>query len=86
MPDNLNEIRDFCSDELTDLEFYRGLSERVRDEDLKKSLLRLSDVEKQHSQFWISYLQKKGVDTSKGRNEQDIHKSPPTGTKCQENC
>ncbi len=65
MPGNLKEIRDFCRDELTDLEFYRGLSERVRDENLKKSLLRLSDVEREHSQFWILYLQKHGVDTSR---------------------
>lgn len=67
MPDNLKEIRDFCSDELTDLEFYRALSERVKDESLRKNLMRLSEVEKQHSQFWISYLQKHGMDTSRLR-------------------
>jgi predicted membrane protein (TIGR00267 family) len=67
MPVNLKEIQEFCRDELTDLEFYRGLSEKVKDDYLKKNLLRLSEVEKQHSQFWISYLQKNGVDTSRLR-------------------
>lgn len=65
MADKLKEIREFCSDELTDLQFYKALSERVEDENLQKNLLRLSEVEKEHSQFWISYLQKHGVDTSK---------------------
>lgn len=67
LPENLREIWDFCRDELTDLEFYKGLSERVRDEKLKKNLIRLSEVEKEHSKFWIAYLQKHGVDTSRIR-------------------
>lgn len=62
--DGLEEMVEFCRDELTDLEFYRRLSDRVKDEELKKSLLRLSNVEKEHSTFWKTYLEKEGVDIS----------------------
>lgn len=57
-------MTEFCRDELTDLEFYRRLSERVKDEKLKQSLLRLSSVEKEHSEFWKKHLQKEGVKMS----------------------
>ncbi len=63
--EELSEMIEFCRDELTDLEFYRRLSAKVRDEELKKSLLRLSDVEKDHSNFWKKYLTEKGVNVSK---------------------
>lgn len=65
--DGLKEIRDFYRDELTDLEFYRRLSGRVRDEDLKKSLMRLSNVEKEHSIFWKKHLENNGVNVSRLR-------------------
>lgn len=62
--DGLNEMVEFCRDELTDLEFYRRLSNRVKDDRLKKSLVRLSEVEEEHSVFWKSHLQSAGVDVS----------------------
>lgn len=62
--DGLREMVEYCRDELTDLEFYKRLSERVRDEKLKESLIRLSRVEKEHSIFWKRHLESSGVDVS----------------------
>ncbi len=63
--EELGEMIKFCRDELTDLEFYKRLSMRVDDDELKQSLLRLSNVEKEHSTFWKKYLTEKGVDVSR---------------------
>lgn len=62
--DELSEMADFYKDELTDLEFYRRLSGKVRDQKLKESLLRLSSIEKEHSSFWKTHLEREGFNTS----------------------
>ncbi len=54
------KTRDFYRDELTDMEFYFRLSKRIKDPWLKQSLERLSAIEKEHSEFWKSYLERNG--------------------------
>ncbi len=59
----LAKIRTFYRDELTDMEFYRKLSERVSDDRLSKELFRLSSVEEKHSKFWKDFLERNGIST-----------------------
>lgn len=63
--DELSEMSEFYRDELTDLEFYKKLSNRVDDQNLKESLIRLSNIEREHSLFWKKYLEASGVNISK---------------------
>jgi VIT1/CCC1 family predicted Fe2+/Mn2+ transporter len=64
------EIRDwigYYKDEITDREFYLKLAKRTEDADFKASLIRLSDVESNHADFWKVNLEKNGVKASKIR-------------------
>ncbi len=63
--EQLTRIRRFYRDELTDMEFYKQLSERVPDEKLKAELLRLASIEEKHSKFWKSFLENHDVSTNK---------------------
>lgn len=63
--EELKEMMNFYRDELTDLEFYKRLSAKVDDPKLKKSLLRLSGVEEEHSKFWKKHLASNGVNVSR---------------------
>lgn len=60
----LAKIRTFYRDELTDMQFYRKLSERVSDERLKKELFMLASVEEKHSKFWKDFLERNGIPTA----------------------
>ena len=51
----------FYRNELTDMLFYDKLSRRVKDDEFRKSLLRLSETEKIHANFWKLRLVKSGV-------------------------
>lgn len=51
----------FYRNELTDMLFYDKLSRRVRDDEFKKSLVHLSETEKNHANFWKLRLVNSGV-------------------------
>jgi len=51
----------FYRNELTDMLFYDKLSRRVKDDEFRKSLLRLSETEKIHANFWKLRLVKSGI-------------------------
>lgn len=59
------EIKEYYRDELTDLEFYKRLSAKTADEDFRKNLERLSEIEKEHAKFWKMELERRGVKTTK---------------------
>lgn len=65
--EQLARIRSFYRDELTDMEFYRKLSERVSDPRLKAELSKLASIEERHSRFWKNFLEKHGVTTNRIR-------------------
>lgn len=54
----------FYRDELTDQRMYERLAARSQDGEYRKSLLRLSEVEKYHAGFWRDELIRRGVDVS----------------------
>ena len=66
LSDRLKEMRDFYRDELTDREFYKRLSKKIKEEWLKTNLIRLSGIENEHSEFWKKYLEKENVKTKAG--------------------
>lgn len=49
-------IKEFYRDEITDREFYRKLSLRIKNENIKNRLKSLSDVEDYHANYWASRL------------------------------
>ncbi|WP_075056768.1 hypothetical protein [Thermogymnomonas acidicola] len=51
---------EFYRDEITDMEFYRKLSGTMKGTDLGDSLARLSDVEREHSDFWRKAIESSG--------------------------
>lgn len=55
----------FYRDEITDMEFYRRLARRTDDEDFRNSLIRLSDIELEHSKFWKEELERSGANIRK---------------------
>ena len=55
----------YYRDELTDELFYRTLASRLKDRWLSENLLRLSAIEKKHSNFWKDLLVSKGIDTGR---------------------
>ncbi len=55
----------FYRGEIRDTVFYQKLSERERNENLKENLIKLSQIEKYHSEFWASLLKKHGIDYAK---------------------
>jgi len=59
--------REFLRDELTDMVFYAKLAPTIKDEQFSKNLLRLSAIEKKHSDFWRSSLEENGIETKKIR-------------------
>ena len=58
----------FYRDEITDKEFYRRLARKTEDEDFRNSLLRLSNIESEHSKFWKEELERLGVNVAKIRH------------------
>ncbi|GGM67122.1 hypothetical protein GCM10007108_01460 [Thermogymnomonas acidicola] len=55
---------EFYRDEITDMEFYRKLSGTMKGTDLGDSLARLSDVEREHSDFWRKAIESSGESVS----------------------
>ncbi len=55
----------FFRDEITDREFYKRLSEVVKDNSFRDNLRKLSRVEEEHSEFWKEHLEKSGQDLSR---------------------
>ncbi|WP_393971492.1 VIT1/CCC1 family protein [Oxyplasma meridianum] len=51
----------FYRNEITDMIFYDKLSRRVKDDSFRNSLIRLSETEKSHSNFWKQRLEKSGI-------------------------
>lgn len=66
---NTGAQKEFYRDEITDMEFYRRLSEQVKDDSFKNNLKKLSKVEEEHSTFWKEHLGKEGVDVSNMRHK-----------------
>jgi predicted membrane protein (TIGR00267 family) len=64
---DINTRKDFLKDELTDMVFYARLAPTIKDEQFSKNLLRLSAIEKKHSEFWRASLEEKGVATKRIR-------------------
>ncbi len=54
-------LLEFYRDEITDQEFYRRLSRIMRSDKAKDDLIRLSEIESRHANFWKSKLEKNGV-------------------------
>ncbi len=57
-PDNW---RKFYVDELTDKTFYRMLSKRIDDPELKNNLVKLSAIEDRHASFWREQMDNHGI-------------------------
>ncbi|MEM0155741.1 MAG: VIT1/CCC1 transporter family protein [Thermoplasmataceae archaeon] len=51
----------FLRDELSDMVFYTRLARTIKDPQFSDSLLRLSEIERKHAEFWKSSLEDKGV-------------------------
>ncbi len=56
---------DFLRDELTDMTFYMYLSRKFND--MNKTMLSLSAIEKKHSEFWRKTLEDDGIETKNAR-------------------
>ncbi|MCL4345081.1 MAG: VIT1/CCC1 family protein [Candidatus Thermoplasmatota archaeon] len=56
-------IKEFYRDEVTDREFYRRLSVRIKNDKIKKSLKHLSEVEDYHADYWASRLSMLGQES-----------------------
>jgi len=48
-------------EELFDHEVYSKLAEAERDPELKKTLFKLAEMEKKHSEFWREVAEKRGL-------------------------
>ena len=57
----------YYKDEITDREFYLRLAKKIKDSEFKASLIRLSNVESGHADFWKVNLEKNGVVASRIR-------------------
>ncbi|MCL4314950.1 MAG: VIT1/CCC1 family protein [Candidatus Thermoplasmatota archaeon] len=55
----------FYRDELTDQKMYERLAVRSRDDEFRKNLIRLADVEKYHSGFWRDQLIQRGMNVAR---------------------
>jgi VIT1/CCC1 family predicted Fe2+/Mn2+ transporter len=51
----------FLRDELSDMVFYTRLARTMKDRQFSESLVRLSEIERKHSEFWRSALEDNGV-------------------------
>ncbi|MGP6239869.1 VIT1/CCC1 transporter family protein [Cuniculiplasma sp. SKW4] len=58
-------IKEFYRDEITDREFYRRLSLRVKQNNIKERLKSLSDVEDYHANYWATRLSSLSYDSKK---------------------
>ncbi len=47
-----NYLFEFYEDEITDQEFYLRLSRRIGSEQARQDLIRLSEIEKEHAEYW----------------------------------
>ncbi|EQB65129.1 MAG: VIT1/CCC1 family protein [Thermoplasmataceae archaeon] len=60
-PNKHQEISGFYQDEITDREFYRKLALITREKNIKDNLVKLSNIENEHAQFWKKMANKKGI-------------------------
>ena len=56
----IEKAKEFYINEINDYQFYKLLAEKVKNEELKKNLLRISEMEKRHAEFWKTYLERRG--------------------------
>ncbi|RMD46870.1 MAG: rubrerythrin family protein [Aquificota bacterium] len=53
----VKKAKEFYINEINDYLFYKTLAEKVKNEDLKKNLLKISNMEKRHADFWKMFLE-----------------------------
>ena len=66
-PNDVDMRKEFLRDELTDMVFYARLAPTIKDEQFNQNLMRLSVIEKKHSDFWRASLEENGIATKKIR-------------------
>ncbi len=57
---NVTKEEEFFQGEVSDSYLYKQLASNEKNEDVKKKLLELSDIEKGHSEFWASVIREEG--------------------------
>ncbi|BAB59165.1 hypothetical protein [Thermoplasma volcanium GSS1] len=60
--------REFYRDELTDMNFYSKLSRTIKDDYLRENLSKLSEIEREHSEFWKENMKRFGIKYSNRYN------------------
>ncbi len=58
--DYIQKAKEFYINEINDHEFYKLLAEKVKTKELKENLLRISNMEKRHADFWKMYIENRG--------------------------
>jgi predicted membrane protein (TIGR00267 family) len=59
-----NDVIGFYQDEITDREFYLKLAANTKEQKIRDSLIRLSEIENEHSQFWSGIAKRRGISVS----------------------
>ncbi len=67
MKDTLEIAKEFYINELNDYRLYRELAKKARTEDLRRTLEHIANMEKGHSRFWRSFLERRGEEPPKER-------------------
>ncbi|NPA52714.1 MAG: rubrerythrin family protein [Aquificae bacterium] len=57
----IKDAIEFYKNEITDYYLYISLAQIEKDENLKKDLLKIANMEKKHAQFWKTFIEKRGV-------------------------
>jgi len=58
--DYIKKAMEFYINEVSDYQLYILLSQKVKDEELRKNLVRIANMEKGHASYWKSFLEKRG--------------------------
>lgn len=58
--DYIKKARQFFINEINDYMFYKLLAEKVKDGNFRENLIRISNMEKTHAEFWKSFLERRG--------------------------
>ena len=63
MKDITTLAKEFYQNEIRDHKLYSALAKRVKDENLRKDLMRIANMEKGHARFWREFLHRRGEKT-----------------------
>ncbi len=59
--------KEFYINEINDYNLYTKLAQKAKDEELRKALVHIANMEKGHARFWKEFLKRRGEDIPKER-------------------